>query len=72
MEQSALATEVGLPGKKDGLVAERKVSNVARGASNATGSKEDGAGIDDNEGTGGGQSRGATTKATETTSGTLE
>jgi hypothetical protein len=65
-EQSALTTGVGLPGKKDGLVGRRKVSNAAGGVSNAIGSKEDGAGIRNNKGAGGGQSRGATTKAAET------
>lgn len=34
-EQSALATGVGLPVKKDGLVGRRKVSSVAGGISNA-------------------------------------
>ena len=48
-EQSALTTRVGLPGKKDGLVCRRKVSNAAGGVSNAMGGKEDGAGIGDNK-----------------------
>ena len=65
-EQSALTTRVGLPGKKDGLVCRRKVSNAAGGVSNAMGGKEDGAGIGDNKRAGGCQSRGATAKAAKT------
>jgi hypothetical protein len=68
MEQSDLMTRVGLPGKNDGLVGRRKVSNAARGVSNVMGSKEDGAGIRNNKGAGAGGQVGerATTKATET------
>jgi hypothetical protein len=55
-----------LPGKKDRLVGRRKVSNATGGVSNAIGSKDDGAGIRNNKRAGGGQSRGATTKAAKT------
>jgi hypothetical protein len=49
-ESSTLTAGVGLPGKKDGLVGGRKVSEtVARGVSNAMGNKENRAGIWNNK-----------------------
>jgi hypothetical protein len=67
----------GGPGKKDGLIGRRKVSSAAgaRSLQQCHGcTKEDGAAGEwkkCNKGAGGGQSRGATTKATEA-SGKLE